>query len=162
MKTGTKIGLGFATFVAIGIASAYMRNAEHGPYSAAEIAASAAEARAEAASSAADAAKKAEGSKASLRAYSAAKGALIVQSEMRNPDSFQLIAVGDMVGGALCYEFRSQNGFGGMETGRASLVNKVVSVSEAKYKKECAGKAGADITAQVGGMMEFARTGKML
>jgi hypothetical protein len=117
-----------------------------------------------AADGAADAVKvtaRASADKLAERAYDAAKGALVVQREMRNPDSFQLITVGDMENGVLCYEFRSQNGFGGMTGGHASMVNNVVSVSEVKYKKDCAGKAGADITEKVRGTMEFARTGKV-
>jgi hypothetical protein len=168
MENGTKIVCGVAVCIAIGVASHYARTTEH-IYSPAEAASNAAEARSEAVSAAIAAKAATEAEKndpkriASARYYYAAKGALIVQSEMRNPESFQLVTVGDMQSGALCYVYRAQNGFGGMNPGHATYVKNVVIVdgTEIAWKKICVGKPGADITAKVQGMMEFARTGKM-
>jgi hypothetical protein len=52
----------------------------------------------------------------------AVKDAKILRSEMRNPESFVIervfTPVGDKTGG-LCFDYRSQNGYGGMSQGTA-------------------------------------------
>jgi hypothetical protein len=70
---------------------------------------------------------------------------------MRNPDSFKLEEVTIMKNGSACYEFRSQNGFGGMNRIRGVLYGDDIKTSEMqgfskKWNKECAGKEGDDAT----------------
>lgn len=123
------------------------------PETPAEVAAATARAQAATAS-------KAAASNAAQREYYAAQGAIILQGMMRNPDSFKVTAVGDMKNGALCYEYRSQNGFGGMTAGRAAMVHNHVDVGAAAWKKSCGGKDGADITAGAISMIDLARSSR--
>jgi hypothetical protein len=102
-----------------------------------------------AAETAAAAAKSAARDTLAVRAYEAAQGAKILRAGMRNPDSFQLITVGDMRNGAICYEFRSQNGFGGMSAGHGSMVKNKVYSGEQHWRTDCGGKGGTDITGDV-------------
>ena len=55
----------------------------------------------------------------------AAGGALMLRKSMRNPDSFKLTSA-DIIDatGTVCYEYRAQNGFGGMNVGQAVLTPK--------------------------------------
>lgn len=49
--------------------------------------------------------------------------ALTLKQNMRNPDSFVLESALLMSGkGSVCYTYRAQNGFGGMDRGRAVLI----------------------------------------
>jgi hypothetical protein len=161
MKNSTKVVLGVAVCIAIGVVSSHFRNAEPPAYSRADLAANAAEAQRDAAA-AANAASEAKARAApALRYYQAAKGALALQAGMRDPDSFQLVTVADMQNGALCYEYRERNGFGGMDAGRAAMAKNTVATDPASWKKNCGGKPGTDITAKVQGSMELARTGKV-
>jgi hypothetical protein len=69
---------------------------------------------------AAAAAKEAEQEKRSEENYArAATGAKILKSSMRNPDSFKLSEVLVMSDGSVCYEYRAQNGFGGINVEHA-------------------------------------------
>jgi hypothetical protein len=86
----------------------------------------------------------------------AAVGAKRLRDAMRNPDSFKLAQVLIMNDQAVCYEFRSQNGFGGMNLGQAVLspsgqfrTNETSGFSSL-WNKECANKTGADKTWEVG------------
>jgi hypothetical protein len=86
----------------------------------------------------------------------AAVGAKQLRSSMRNPDSFKLSEVLLMGDGAVCYEYRAQNGFGGLNVGQAVLSPKgQFKVSDSSgftrlWNKECAGKTGTDETWTVG------------
>ena len=79
-----------------------------------------------------------------------------LRSNMRNPDSFKLTEVLIMPSGAVCYSYRSQNGFGGMNQEQAVLSSKdrlTMSESdgfETAWNRECAHKTGEDKTWEVG------------
>jgi hypothetical protein len=83
-------------------------------------------------------------------------GAKQLRASMRNPDSFKLGQTLVMDDGAVCYDYRAQNGFGGMNVGHAVLApdNKFKSDESAGFHalwhKECAKKTGEDQTWQVG------------
>jgi hypothetical protein len=91
----------------------------------------------------------------------AAAGAKNIRNAMRNPDSFKLAQVLMMHDGAVCYEFRSQNGFGGMNVGHAvlspsgQLRTNETSGFGALWNKECADKTGIDETEQLGYVTGF-------
>jgi hypothetical protein len=51
----------------------------------------------------------------------AVMGAKQLHDSMRNPDSFKLGETLIMSDGATCYDYRAQNGFGGMNVGHAVL-----------------------------------------
>jgi len=78
-------------------------------------------------------------------------GAMTLKSSMRNPESFKLAAVIATDSGAVCYKYRSQNGFGGMNVALAVLSkNDEIKTSEMegfdkKWKRECVGKTGEDV-----------------
>ena len=82
-------------------------------------------------------------------------GAKQLKEAMRNPDSFKLSNVLFMDDGAICYEYRSQNGFGGMNVGRAVLTAKgTVKTNEMDggtklWNRECANKSGYDKTWEI-------------
>jgi hypothetical protein len=92
----------------------------------------------------------------------AAQGASSLKKAMRNPASFDLSQVLAMKDGAVCYEYRAQNGFGGFNVERAVLSPK------GKFKgsddegfaglwnRECAGKTGDDQTANVKLLLKYA------
>jgi len=78
-------------------------------------------------------------------------GALTLKNAMRNPDSFKLASVTAMDSGTVCYQYRSQNGFGGMNVGKAVLLknndiitNEMEGFSK-KWNKVCAGKTGENV-----------------
>jgi hypothetical protein len=56
-----------------------------------------------------------------LRFHLAVLGAKQLKDSMRNPDSFKLNDVLIMKNNAVCYVYRGQNGFGGMDVGHAVL-----------------------------------------
>lgn len=62
----------------------------------------------------------------------------------------QVLIMGD---GAVCYEYRAQNGFGGMNVGRAVMapdgqfaVKEIGGKFYSLWNKECANKTGSDKT----------------
>ena len=82
----------------------------------------------------------------------AARGAKTLRDSARNPKAFDLNSALSMKDGAICYEYRAQNGFGGMNAGYAVLTPKGrLRTSESPdghtlWQKECAGKTGTDQT----------------
>lgn len=86
-------------------------------------------------------------------ATAAANGAIRLRDAMRNPASFELDHVTIIDGdAAVCYEYRSQNGFGGMSGGRAVLVPKIGTFShsdsdgfDVAWNVHCGGKSGRDV-----------------
>jgi hypothetical protein len=86
----------------------------------------------------------------------AVAGAKQLKKSMRNPDSFKLGETLIMDDGAVCYDYRAQNGFGGMNVGHAVLApdGKFKSTDSPGYatlwNKECANKTGVDKTWQIG------------
>jgi hypothetical protein len=85
----------------------------------------------------------------------AVSGAKKLMDAMRNPDSFKLSSALFMDDGAICYEYRAQNGFGGMNVGRAVLTAKgIIKTNEMEggsklWNRECANKSGYDNTWKV-------------
>jgi hypothetical protein len=89
----------------------------------------------------------------------AVAGANMLKKSMRNPDSFKLDSV-FMIDGqtALCYEYRAQNGFGGVNAAKAviDINNNQIKTSEPysdafvrAWNKVCAGKSSRDLSAAV-------------
>ena len=77
-------------------------------------------------------------------------GVVMLKARMRNPDSFQLISAVVMPKGQYCYEYRAQNGFGGMNVEDAVLyAPMVLSTSTDAWNKYCGGKTGEDLTDEV-------------
>lgn len=84
----------------------------------------------------------------------AAAGAVLLKKAMRNPDSFQLESAVVVDGtNAVCYEYRAQNGFGGMNVGRAFISSdgQQFLMSEPRtdgfdaiWNRECANKSGTN------------------
>ena len=79
----------------------------------------------------------------------AANVAIELRRAMRDPDSFQLSSVLIIEKtNAVCYEYRSRNGFGGMNVGQAVLSPKgIFRTNEmegfrALWRSECSGKRG--------------------
>ncbi|HTW64351.1 MAG TPA: zinc ribbon domain-containing protein [Bryobacteraceae bacterium] len=86
----------------------------------------------------------------------AAGGAKDLRNSMRNPDAFRLSEVLIMKDDAVCYTYRAQNGFGGMNVGRAVMApdgrfeaSENGSKFYALWNKECAHKTGSVWTAAV-------------
>src|SRR5690606_15924854 len=95
--------------------------------------------------------KEAAEMKERLEVAVASQGAKALKSAMRNPDSFKLEKALVMDDGSVCYEYRAQNGFGGMNVGSAVLSadGKVFKLNSddgfAKvWNKLCANKYGHD------------------
>jgi hypothetical protein len=101
-------------------------------------------------------AEQAEKQKKDARFYQAVLGAKQLRDSMRNPDSFKLSQVLMMDDGAVCYQYRAQNGFGGLNVGHAVLSPKgQFKANESAgfrglWNKECAGKTGTDEVWEVG------------
>ncbi len=82
-------------------------------------------------------------------------GAKRLMDAMRNPDSFKVSSALFMNDGVVCYEYRAQNGFGGMNVGNAVLTEKgTVKTNEMEggtklWNKECANKSGYDKTWEI-------------
>lgn len=82
----------------------------------------------------------------------ASAGAIILKKSMRDPDSLKLESALVINGtGAVCYEYRAKNGFGGMNVGHAVLSadGKQFRTSEMDgftkmWNKECANKSGTE------------------
>jgi hypothetical protein len=84
----------------------------------------------------------------------AANLALQLRRSARNPDSFVLERVLIMPSGAICTEYRAQNGFGGMSREQALLIGQqFLTVTaddfELKWNIHCGGRTGSDITKKV-------------
>lgn len=79
-------------------------------------------------------------------------GAAMLKRAMRDPDSFKLSQALVIDGsGAVCYEYRAQNGFGGLNVGHAVISpdGKLFKTENdggfrALWNKECANKVGLD------------------
>lgn len=85
----------------------------------------------------------------------AAVAAKALHDAMRNPDSFVLEKALVMDSGAVCIEYRAQNGFGGMNRasavvppGTTKLLNSDGPGFDKSWNKNCAGKTGHDVTQQ--------------
>ncbi|MBZ5489744.1 MAG: hypothetical protein LAO76_02290 [Acidobacteriia bacterium] len=82
----------------------------------------------------------------------AVSGAKQLKNAMRNPDSFKVSNALFMDNGVVCYEYRAQNGFGGINVGRAVLTAKgMLKTNEMDggtklWNRECANKSGYDKT----------------
>lgn len=85
----------------------------------------------------------------------AIEGAKLLKEAMRNPDSFTIKSALVMDSGAVCYEYRSQNGFGGMNREQAVLTPKdriLLQETSGFYRaweKFCHGKSGDDAEALI-------------
>lgn len=84
-------------------------------------------------------------------------GAIELRGAMRNPASFELVQALLMKDGTICYTYRAQNGFGGMnlEAGVMDAKSghlKVDGVSgfESSWNHRCAHKTGKDVTSDAG------------
>ena len=79
-----------------------------------------------------------------------------LKAAMRNPDSFKLSKVITLEDGTSCFEYRGQNGFGGMNVGQAvvtpkgRLVTSEGSGFSSVWNRSCAKKTGEDTTWRVG------------
>jgi hypothetical protein len=79
-------------------------------------------------------------------------GAVMLKRAMRDPDSFKLAQALVINGtGAVCYEYRARNGFGGMNVGHAVIAPDGKSFKTENdtgfhplWNKECANKEGLD------------------
>jgi len=84
--------------------------------------------------------------------YAVLTRATLIKKTMRNPDSFKVQSVILTESGSACFEFISQNGFGGMNNGAAvSWGFDGISMTDMNgfyenWKRECDGKSGKDIT----------------
>lgn len=82
----------------------------------------------------------------------AAAGAVLLKKAMRDPDSFKLESALVINGsGAVCYNYRAKNGFGGVNPGHAVLSSdgKKFKTDEMDgfatlWNRECAKKSGAE------------------
>lgn len=72
-------------------------------------------------------------------------GARSLKQAMRNPDSFKLSQALVMNDGSVCYEYRSQNGFGGMAVGNAvATPDGKLHTDDRSWNRRCANKSGKD------------------
>jgi hypothetical protein len=79
---------------------------------------------------------------------------LELRDAMRNPDSFKIEQILAMPNGATCYQYRAENGFGGVNRERAVFSGLKFKVSgsdgfSALWNRNCVGKTGQDITDNV-------------
>lgn len=96
--------------------------------------------------------QKAEREKKDAAVQRATAGAVVLKKAMRDPDSFKLESALVIDGtGAVCYEYRAKNGFGGTNVGKAVLASdgKTFRTNQNDgfsrlWNKECAGKTGID------------------
>ncbi len=86
---------------------------------------------------------------------SAIAGALRLQGSMRNPDSFKLEEVLIMGNGTVCYRYRAENGFGGMNREYAVLTPKgrLTTNDSDQWNRLCAHKSGDNQTDNVNGFV---------
>ncbi|MGH9780721.1 MAG: hypothetical protein ACRD33_02775 [Candidatus Acidiferrales bacterium] len=91
----------------------------------------------------------------------AGAGAKILRDGMRDPDSFQLTRVRMTLDGAVCYDYRGQNGFGATVSGHAVAWKGILYPSETAeafaglWNRECVGKGGVDRTTNVTFAMNY-------
>ena len=82
-------------------------------------------------------------------------GAVMLRKAMRNPDSFKVSsAFVAEDASSVCYEYRSQNGFGGMNVAHVIATSSAFVGSSnprfhALWKKNCSGKIGYEAAADV-------------
>ncbi len=86
----------------------------------------------------------------------AAAEATLIKNAMRNPDSFKLTQVGLMKNGSSCFEYRAQNGFGGLSVGEAVYSSPTGRLKTDEmdgfvplWNKECTQSGGIIITDEV-------------
>lgn len=81
----------------------------------------------------------------------AVMGAKSLRAAMRNPESFKLASVHVKTNGAICYTYRAQNGFGGMNLESAVLApgTQHFNQNASAWNASCAHKAGYDKTSEV-------------
>ena len=89
----------------------------------------------------------------------AAVFANVLRKSMRNPDSFKLSEVLIMGDGSVCYTYRAQNGFGGMNVDQAVLGPSSFKTSDqagfvTAWNKYCGGHTGEDATDYVNYLLE--------
>ena len=94
-----------------------------------------------------------------LAVVRAGEGAKLLKQSMRDPDSFKLSQALIMDSGAVCYEFRAHNGFGGMDVGHAVYASDGVTFKsntdpgfEDIWNAECQGKQGEDYSGGLNAM----------
>ena len=89
-------------------------------------------------------AEKAQKAKSEAEFQSVVKGAKMLKSSMKNPDSFKLNSAIKMDDGTICYQYRSTNSFNAIVPGYfVSFANKG-SQSVGDWNKFCAEKSGTD------------------
>jgi hypothetical protein len=82
-----------------------------------------------------------------------------LRGSMRNPDSFKLASVLFMNDGSVCYTYRAQNGFGGMNAGYAVLsATGSFKTEQARgftrlWSRYCANQKGYDQTERIEGLL---------
>jgi hypothetical protein len=81
----------------------------------------------------------------------AGRDARRLRDSMRDPASFELVAVIDMGNGTRCFQYRARNGFGGMNVGYAlstpdAFYTENSDGFQARFKRTCSG-SGVDRTA---------------
>lgn len=83
-------------------------------------------------------------------------GAILLKKAMRDPDSFKLESAIVTDIGAACYEYRTKNGFGGVNASMAVLSKDGIKFRTDEmdgftslWNKECAGRAGTDATTAI-------------
>ncbi len=88
--------------------------------------------------------------------FRASLGAASIYKAMRNPESLKLESVLGMKDGTICYEYRAQNGFGGMNREFAVLLPKAerLTTSAGAWNSRCAHKTGSDLTFNAEQMMK--------
>ncbi len=76
-----------------------------------------------------------------------------IKTALRNPDSFVLVSALVMDSGAVCLDYRAQNGFGGMNREQAvvpanttKLLGTDTQGFRTAWSTNCAGKTGRDVT----------------
>jgi hypothetical protein len=95
--------------------------------------------------SAAQAAVPAERQTAKQNAHA---GMLALRWGMRNPETFSLETATLMPDGSVCYSYRAQNGFGGMNRQHAVLTPKYeIKLDASAWKKYCSNRLGVNLTA---------------
>ncbi len=84
-------------------------------------------------------------------------GASLLRKSMRDPDSFKIssaLVIGEGNEIAVCYEYRSRNGFGGMNQSSAVVTNDAF-INEGDvgfyslWNKKCAGKIGTNFAEKI-------------
>lgn len=88
--------------------------------------------------------------------FRASLGAASIYKSMRNPDSLTLESVLGMKDGTICYRYRAQNGFGGMNREFAVLLPKAerLTTSAEVWNSRCANKIGSNLTMNAQTMMK--------